>query len=123
MPAGLAAAHGFEHIILLPIRFGAKSLPGSCIERWSLDSPAAIWQVFKIQFTVVRVHRRFQRADGVEALYDLITTWARDWLVGETNTRGVSAFQEFALMTDLSLFGARSVHRRSHAQDRCVSYI
>src|SRR5687768_15343699 len=108
MPTCLAAARGFENIVLLPIGFRAKRFPCSRIERWSIYTPTPIWQVFKIQLAVVGIHWRFQWTDCVKALDQLIATRTRHRIVSETNTSGVGAFQILALMTDLSLSGVRA---------------
>src|SRR5690349_14659418 len=119
MPAALVAVHRFEHVVLLPVWFGTERFPRRRVECWTIDSPTAVRQVLPIQFTVIGIHRSFQRADRVKALHELIAVWSRDRGIGETHASRVSAFEIFALLTDLRLrrVRGRAVGCRSHAQD------
>src|SRR6185369_12077854 len=118
VPTGLAAVAGFENVVFFPIRFRAESLPRRRVERWPVNTPAAVRQVLKIQLAVVGIHRRLQRTDRVEALHDLIAVGPGSRRVSEANASGISAFQKLALLTNLSLRRVRSsaVGRRRHAQ-------
>ena len=74
MPSSLAATHVLKDIVFLPIRLWAESLPSGCIKCWSIDSPAAIGEILKIQLAVVEIHCSLQRANGVKALDNLIAS-------------------------------------------------
>src|SRR5690349_2003909 len=118
MPAALVAVHRFEHVVLLPVWFGTERFPRRRVECWTIDSPTAVRQVLPIQFTVIGIHRSFQRADRVKALHELISVWSSDRRIRKTNTRRVGAFEKFALLADLrlrSVLGS-AVSRGGHAQ-------
>src|ERR1043165_4875365 len=80
-----------------------ERFPRGGVECWSIDAPAAVRQVFIIQLAVVRIHRRLQWGDRVEALDDLSAARTRSGSVSEANASRVSAFKIFSLMTDLGL--------------------
>src|ERR1051326_4389829 len=119
MPAGLTAVRSLEDVVFFPVRLRTKRFPRRRIKRWTIDTPAAIWQILIIQLAVVLIHRRLQRTDRIKALHDLIAARSTGRFVSETNARRVSAFEVFPLMTNLSLHCrcARSISRRRHAQD------
>src|SRR5437773_342228 len=98
MPTGNASIAGVKDVVLFPIRFRTEGSPGSRKKRRSRTTPAAIRQIFEIQFAVVRIHRRLQRANRVEALYEFISAGAVSRNIDETNPSGVRAFQVFALV-------------------------
>src|SRR5688572_31707275 len=72
MPTGLTPIRRLEHIVFFPIRFRTERLPRGRVKCWPLNAPAAVWQVLEIELAVVKVHRRLQRTDAVEALHELI---------------------------------------------------
>src|SRR5690242_21169969 len=119
MPAGLTAVRSLEDVVFLPIRFGAERFPRRRVECWTIDAPAAVWQILIIQLAVIRIHRRLQRTNRVKALHDLIAARSVNRFVSEANARSVCAFEIFALLTDLSLSGGRawSIGHGSHPQD------
>src|SRR5687767_3784863 len=105
MPPRPTAAGVVRYIVLLPIRLGDKRLPRGLVERRSLNAPAAIRQIFEIQFAVVRIHWRLERTDGVKALHELIPARSRNRAIREANTSSICSFQKFTLMADLCLPG------------------
>src|ERR1051325_11118466 len=98
MPAGLAAVGCLKDIVFFPVGFRAKRFPGGSVECWTIDPPTTVWQILIIQLAVVEIHRRFQWADRVKALDNLIATGPYHGVVSETNASGISAFQVFTLM-------------------------
>src|SRR5688500_20277538 len=103
MPTGLTPIRRLEHIVFFPIRFRTERLPRGRVKCWPLNAPAAVWQVLEIELAVVKVHRRLQRTDAVEALHELIAAGTGNRIVSETNSSRICALEILALMTDLRL--------------------
>src|ERR1700687_4413555 len=118
MPPGNASSAGVKDVVFFPIRFRTESPPGSCKQRRSSEAPAAIRQILEIQLAVVRIPRGLQRANRVEALYELIPAGTIRRHIDKANPSGVGALQVFALVANLSLMSIRSgaVSGRDHAQ-------
>src|SRR5207244_3205431 len=108
MPPGNAAIARAKDVVLFPIRLRTEGPPGSRKQRRPGAAPAAVRQILEIQLAVVRIHWRLQRADSVEALYQLISAGAVCRHIDETNPSGICAFQVFALVTNLGLISIRS---------------
>src|SRR5258708_9370592 len=117
MPSGNASAARVKDVVFFPIRFRTESSPGSCIQRWANAAPAPIWQILEIQLAVVRIPRRLQRANRVEALYQLISAGAVCRHINKANPSGIGALEVFALVANLGLMGIGSgaVGGRNHA--------
>src|SRR5207237_9699812 len=75
MPAGDASIAGVKDVVFLPIRLGTKGPPRSRKQSRPNAAPTAIRQILEIEFAVVGIHRRLQRTDGVETLYELVHGW------------------------------------------------
>src|SRR5437879_12175792 len=103
MPSGNAATAGVKDVVFFPVRFRTEGPPGSRKQGRSSEAPAAIRQILEIQLAVVRIPRRLQRANRVEALYELIPAGAVCRRINEANPSGIGAFQVFALLANLRL--------------------
>src|SRR5437016_13077070 len=68
MPPGNASIAGIKDVVFLPIRFRTESPPGSRKQSRASAAPAPIRQILEVELAVVRIHRRLQRANRVEAL-------------------------------------------------------
>src|SRR6266404_6739337 len=103
MPPGNTSTAGVKDIIFFPIGFRTEGPPGSCIQRRASDAPAPIRQILEIQLAVVRIHRRFQRANRVEALYELIPAGPVCRHINKANPSAIGALQVLALVANLGL--------------------
>src|SRR5258705_5251437 len=107
VPARFAATAGIEYVVLFPVRLRTESFPGSDKQRRSVEAPTPIGQIFEIQLAVIRIHRRFQRANRVEALYELVPTGPVNRQINKSNASRVSTVEVFALVANLSLLRIR----------------
>src|SRR5438128_11872089 len=108
MPSGNAAIAGVKDVVFFPVRFRTEGPPRSRKQCRSSEAPAAIRQILEIQLAVVRIPRRLQRANRVEALYELIPAGAVCRRIDKANPSGIGALQVLALVTDLGLISVRS---------------
>src|SRR5258708_29544846 len=67
MPPGNASSARVKDVVFFPIRLRTEGSPGSCIQHRPNAAPTPIRQILEIQFAVVRIHWRLQRANRVEA--------------------------------------------------------
>src|SRR6267143_850490 len=123
MPSGNASTARVKDVVFFPIGFRTEGSPGSCIQRWANAAPAAIRQILEIQLAVVRIPRRLQRANRVEALYALITAGAVCRHINKAYPSGIGTLEVLALVANLRLTGIRSgaVSGRDHAQQTIAS--
>src|SRR6266508_1800147 len=88
-------------------------------------APTAIRQILEIQFAVVGIPWRLQRANRVEALNELIPAGSVRRHINKANPCRVCALEIFTLMANLSLMsiGSGPVRGRRHAQQTIASLI
>src|SRR3954465_3615563 len=125
MPSSDASGVRVKDIVLFPIRFRTEGAPGSSKQGRTSAAPTTNGQIFKIKFAVIRIPRRLQRANRVEAFDQCISPRTLGRQIDEPNPRGIGSFEVLPLMTNLRLISiwTSAVGRRHHPQQAIATLV